>query len=67
MKMRTNPDLTLRHCHSLSHFVLHCRSLGVPVTDHTYEDIRLMNYSSLIDFPSASILVEFSKLSYKLG
>ena len=43
------------------------RCLGVPVSDHTYEDIRLMNYASQLDFPMASVLVEFAKLSQKMG
>ena len=47
-------------------FYVH-RALNVPVTDHTYEDIRLMNYAAKLQLPAASGLVEFAKLNRKLG
>ena len=43
------------------------RALGVPVTDHTYEDCRLMRYATELNMPQASVLVEFQKLNKKLG
>ena len=43
------------------------RALDIPMTDHSYEDIRLMNYAAKLDLPRASGLVEFAKLSKKLG
>ncbi|KAK2164584.1 hypothetical protein LSH36_61g01016 [Paralvinella palmiformis] len=41
--------------------------LGVPTTDHTFEDCRLMLYAQKINFPAAAGLVEFYKISKKLG
>ena len=37
------------------------------MTDHTYEDIRLMNYAAKLKLPAADGLVEYAKLSKKLG
>ncbi|XP_064610351.1 lysophosphatidylcholine acyltransferase 1-like [Liolophura sinensis] len=43
------------------------RCLGVPVTDHTYDDCRLMQRAAINKLPMASGLVEFYKLHQKLG
>ena len=43
------------------------RALGVPVTDHTYDDCRLMQKASKLHMPANAGLVEFEKLHKKLG
>lgn len=43
-----------------------CRALGVPVTDHTYEDCRLMISAGELTLPMEAGLVEFTKISRKL-
>lgn len=43
-----------------------CRALGVPVTDHTYEDCRLMISAGELTLPMEAGLVEFTKISQKL-
>ncbi|KAM3920032.1 lysophosphatidylcholine acyltransferase 2 isoform 2-T3 [Leptodactylus fuscus] len=43
------------------------RSLGVPVTDHTYEDCRLMLTARDLTLPMEAGLVEFTKISRKLN
>ncbi|XP_077861962.1 lysophosphatidylcholine acyltransferase 2-like [Saccoglossus kowalevskii] len=43
------------------------KALNVPVTDHTYEDIRLMLQATEEGLPLHSGLVEFQKLRTKLG
>ncbi len=42
------------------------RSLGLPVTDHTYEDCRLMITAGELTLPMEAGLVEFTKISRKL-
>ena len=42
------------------------RALGVPVTDHTYEDCRLMITAGELTLPMEAGLVEFTKISRKL-
>lgn len=42
------------------------RALGVPVTDHTYEDCRLMISAGELTLPMEAGLVEFTKISRKL-
>jgi len=42
-------------------------ALGVPVTDHTYDDCRLMLKSKKKNLPHRTGLVEFAKLHDKLG
>ncbi|XP_060555457.1 lysophosphatidylcholine acyltransferase 2-like isoform X1 [Ruditapes philippinarum] len=42
-------------------------ALGVPVTDHTYDDCRLMMKARKLNLPMESGLVEFQKLHKKLG
>jgi len=42
-------------------------ALNVPVTDHSFEDCQLMLYAAKLGLPSASGLLEFQKLSRKLG
>ncbi|XP_076849412.1 lysophosphatidylcholine acyltransferase 2 [Brachyhypopomus gauderio] len=42
------------------------RSLGVPVTDHTFEDCRLMISAGELTLPMEAGLVEFTKISRKL-
>lgn len=43
-----------------------CSALGVPVTDHTYEDCRLMISAGELTLPMEAGLVEFTKISRKL-
>ncbi|XP_044125945.1 lysophosphatidylcholine acyltransferase 2 [Bufo gargarizans] len=43
------------------------RSLGTPVTDHTYEDCRLMLTARNLTLPMEAGLVEFTKISRKLN
>lgn len=42
-------------------------ALGIPVTDHTYDDARLMIRSKKKNLPHRTGLVEFAKLHDKLG
>lgn len=42
-------------------------ALDVPITDHTFEDCRLMYHAKSRNLPLESGLIEFSKLSKKLG
>ncbi|XP_013982759.1 lysophosphatidylcholine acyltransferase 2 isoform X1 [Salmo salar] len=42
------------------------QALGVPVTDHTYEDCRLMISAGELTLPMEAGLVEFTKISQKL-
>lgn len=42
-------------------------ALGVPVTDHTYDDCRLMMRAGSLNLPLEAGLVEFQKLHRKLG
>ncbi|KAG8511055.1 Lysophosphatidylcholine acyltransferase 2B [Galemys pyrenaicus] len=41
-------------------------ALGIPVTEHTYEDCRLMISAGNLQLPMEAGLVEFTKLSQKL-
>lgn len=41
-------------------------ALGVPVTDHTYEDCRLMISTGNLQLPTEAGLVGFTKISQKL-
>lgn len=41
-------------------------ALGVPVTDHTYEDCKLMISAGNLQLPMEAGLVEFTKISQKL-
>ncbi|XP_056269429.1 lysophosphatidylcholine acyltransferase 2 [Pseudoliparis swirei] len=43
------------------------QTLGVPVTDHTYEDCRLMISAGELTLPMEAGLVEFTKISRKLN
>uniref|UniRef100_A0A1A7XJD8 Lysophosphatidylcholine acyltransferase 2 n=1 Tax=Iconisemion striatum TaxID=60296 RepID=A0A1A7XJD8_9TELE len=43
------------------------RALDVPVTDHTYEDCRLMISAGELTLPMEAGLVEFTKISRKLN
>ena len=43
------------------------RGLGVPITDHTFDDCRLMSTAAKLNFPAAAALVETNKLTSKLG
>ncbi|XP_056382287.1 lysophosphatidylcholine acyltransferase 2 isoform X2 [Hyla sarda] len=43
------------------------RSLGKPITDHTYEDCRLMLTARDLTLPMEAGLVEFTKISRKLN
>ncbi|XP_060081111.1 lysophosphatidylcholine acyltransferase 2-like [Ylistrum balloti] len=42
-------------------------SLGVPTTDHSFDDCRLMKQAGKLKLPLSTGLVEFSKLHSKLG
>ncbi|XP_017948380.2 lysophosphatidylcholine acyltransferase 2 isoform X3 [Xenopus tropicalis] len=42
-------------------------ALGLPVTDHTYEDCRLMMTAGELTLPMETGLVEFTKISKKLN
>ncbi|XP_030622364.1 lysophosphatidylcholine acyltransferase 2 [Chanos chanos] len=42
------------------------QALGIPVTDHTYEDCRLMISAGELTLPMETGLVEFTKISKKL-
>ncbi|XP_048752397.1 lysophosphatidylcholine acyltransferase 2-like isoform X2 [Ostrea edulis] len=42
-------------------------ALGVPVTDHSYDDCRLMQKAAKLKLPKTVGLVEFMKLNKKLG
>ncbi|KAM5256388.1 lysophosphatidylcholine acyltransferase 2B-like [Ctenodactylus gundi] len=46
--------------------VLMANALGVPVTDHTFEDCRLMISAGNLQLPMEAGLVEFTKISQKL-
>ncbi|KAL1007446.1 hypothetical protein UPYG_G00086860 [Umbra pygmaea] len=43
------------------------QALGVPVTDHTYEDCRLMISAGELTLPMEAGLLEFTKISQKLN
>ncbi|XP_005617602.1 lysophosphatidylcholine acyltransferase 2 isoform X2 [Canis lupus baileyi] len=45
---------------------LMAETLGIPVTDHTYEDCRLMISAGQLTLPMEAGLVEFTKISRKL-
>lgn len=45
---------------------LMAKALGIPVTDHTYEDCRLMISAGQLTLPMEAGLVEFTKISRKL-
>ncbi|XP_055477146.1 lysophosphatidylcholine acyltransferase 2 isoform X1 [Meriones unguiculatus] len=45
---------------------LMAEALGIPVTDHTYEDCRLMISAGQLTLPMEAGLVEFTKISRKL-
>uniref|UniRef100_A0A9L0JHP1 Lysophosphatidylcholine acyltransferase 2 n=1 Tax=Equus asinus TaxID=9793 RepID=A0A9L0JHP1_EQUAS len=45
---------------------LMAQALGIPVTDHTYEDCRLMISAGQLTLPMEAGLVEFTKISRKL-
>lgn len=43
------------------------RALGIPVSDYTYDDCRLMTKAKQMNLPHATDLVEVQKLRHKLG
>ena len=43
------------------------RNLGIPFTDHTYDDVRLMQKAAMLNLPHTAGLIEFQKLHSKLG
>lgn len=43
------------------------RALGIPVSDYTYDDCRLMSRAKQMNLPHATDLVEVQKLRQKLG
>ncbi|GLV42288.1 Lysophosphatidylcholine acyltransferase [Carabus blaptoides fortunei] len=43
------------------------RALGIPVSDYTYDDCRLMSKAKQMNLPHATDLVEVQKLRQKLG
>ena len=46
--------------------IIMANALGVPVTDHTYEDCRLMISAGNLQLPMEAGLVEFTKISHNL-
>ncbi|CAM9313787.1 unnamed protein product [Rangifer tarandus platyrhynchus] len=46
--------------------IIMANALGVPVTDHTYEDCRLMISAGNLQLPMEAGLVEFTKISQNL-
>uniref|UniRef100_A0A6Q2YSG5 EF-hand domain-containing protein n=1 Tax=Esox lucius TaxID=8010 RepID=A0A6Q2YSG5_ESOLU len=61
-------DFCLYLCFVVGNILPHLfRSLGVPVTDHTYEDCRLMISAGELTLPMEAGLVEFTKISHKLN
>lgn len=58
-------DLTLR-CTRFQYYVVF-RALGIPVSDYTYDDCRLMTKAKQMNLPHATDLVEVQKLRHKLG
>ncbi|KAJ4427972.1 hypothetical protein ANN_23985, partial [Periplaneta americana] len=46
---------------------LMAKALGVPVSDYTYDDCRLMSKAKKMNLPFASGLIEVQKLRQKLG
>nr|XP_031313362.1 LOW QUALITY PROTEIN: lysophosphatidylcholine acyltransferase 2B-like [Camelus dromedarius] len=46
--------------------IIMANALGVPVTDHTYEDCKLMISAGNLQLPMEAGLVEFTKISQKL-
>ncbi|XP_063439317.1 lysophosphatidylcholine acyltransferase 2-like isoform X3 [Mytilus trossulus] len=42
-------------------------NLGIPFTDHTYDDVRLMQKAAMLNLPHTAGLIEFQKLHSKLG
>ncbi|CAC5357377.1 LPCAT1_2 [Mytilus coruscus] len=42
-------------------------SLKIPFTDHTYDDVRLMQKAAKLNLPHTAGLIEFQKLHSKLG
>lgn len=51
-------------CYIIHHYS--CRELDVPMTDHTFEDCRLMISAGELTLPMEAGLVEFTKISRKL-
>ena len=41
--------------------------LRIPVTDHTYDDVRLMQKAAKLNLPKTAGLIEFQKINTKLG
>ena len=42
-------------------------ALGIPTSDHTFEDCRLMQYAQSKNYPMSAALVEFDSVRRKLG
>ncbi|KAE8607948.1 hypothetical protein XENTR_v10011338 [Xenopus tropicalis] len=53
------------YAHNVRHTM--AQALGLPVTDHTYEDCRLMMTAGELTLPMETGLVEFTKISKKLN
>ncbi|XP_027725345.1 lysophosphatidylcholine acyltransferase 2 isoform X1 [Vombatus ursinus] len=58
---KSDPVLFANHVRNIM-----ANALGVPVTDHTYEDCRLMISAGQLTLPMEAGLVEFTKISQKL-
>uniref|UniRef100_G3WGF1 Lysophosphatidylcholine acyltransferase 2 n=1 Tax=Sarcophilus harrisii TaxID=9305 RepID=G3WGF1_SARHA len=58
---KSDPVLFANHIRNIM-----ANALGVPVTDHTYEDCRLMISAGQLTLPMEAGLVEFTKISQKL-
>lgn len=62
-----NSYITFLHHVLCDKCVICFSALGVPVTDHTYDDCRLMMKARKLNLPMDTGLVEFQKLHKKLG
>lgn len=63
----TSPELFLNLINRVFLHVRFNRALGIPVSDYTYDDCRLMNRAKQMNLPYATDLVEVQKLRQKLG
>lgn len=44
-----------------------CRALGLPTSDLTYDDCKLMNSARLMNLPHADDIIEIAKLRQTIG
>ena len=62
----TEPCLAKWRIIAFSTFLI-SRALGVPTSDHSYEDCFLMTEASLRGLPTESAIVEYHKINKELG